>query len=503
MGANWFDRILLSVAPKRAAERAYYREVARGYYAAAEIGRRHEGWTAANPTGELAGRAARDIVRARARDRERNDDMYKAVVRDLERNVSGVGMMLQARVRREDGKEDEPLNSQIERLWRRWCEPERCTVSHDRSFGEVQRLAVRRMYVDGGLLVLKCYLGGELRLQLLEVDDLDSAVLMHGENRVVGGIEIDACNRPVAYHLRQQDVNGMWLGKVLRVDASRVIYLSSRDRVSQIREVSPSASSLTRVDAIDQLLEAAIKKEQVQACFGAAVTSDGGVSGLGRGLGSSGGGQGDAPYPVEYLAPGMIKHLRPGEKIESIAPSGMSSTADGMIRLIQRQAGAGAGLSYEAVSRDMSQVNYSSARQGMLQDRKTYAEWQTYLTEHLLRPVYAEWLRWSVLTGQLELPGYDLDPERYQEAVWIAPGQEWIDPKKEADANKVALDTHQTTLQRICAARGDDWRDVIRQRAKEKALIAQLLGVPAVDAAPSGNPGGTVEEDDNDEKEDE
>ena len=39
--ANWFDRMLLSVAPKRAAERAYYREVARGYYAAAEIGRRH------------------------------------------------------------------------------------------------------------------------------------------------------------------------------------------------------------------------------------------------------------------------------------------------------------------------------------------------------------------------------------------------------------------------------------------------------------------------------
>ena len=150
----------------------------------------------------------------------------------------------------------------------------------------------------------------------------------------------------------------------------------------------------------------------------------------------------------------------------------------------------------------MSQVNYSSARQGMLQDRKTYAEWQAYLTDHLLRPVYAEWLRWIVLTRQLELPGYDLDPERYQEAVWIAPGQEWIDPKKEADANKVALDTHQTTLQRICAARGEDWRDVIRQRAKEKALLAQLLGVPAVDAAPSGPPGGGIE-DANNEKEDE
>lgn len=154
----------------------------------------------------------------------------------------------------------------------------------------------------------------------------------------------------------------------------------------------------------------------------------------------------------------------------------MSSTADGMIRMIQRQAGAGAGLSYEAVSRDMSQVNYSSARQGMLQDRKTYAEWQSYLVEHLLRPVYAEWLGWMVLSGRLDLPGYDLEPERYREAVWIAPGQEWIDPQKEASANQTALETCQTTLQRICAARGEDWRDVLRQRAREQAAVQEIFG---------------------------
>lgn len=88
----------------------------------------------------------------------------------------------------------------------------------------------------------------------------------------------------------------------------------------------------------------------------------------------------------------------------------------------------------------------------MLQDRKTYAEWQSYLVEHLLRPVYAEWLGWMVLSGRLDLPGYDLEPERYREAVWIAPGQEWIDPQKEASANQTALETCQTTLQRICAA---------------------------------------------------
>lgn len=92
-------------------------------------------------------------------------------------------------------------------------------------------------------------------------------------------------NRPVAYHLRQQDVTGMWSGRVVRVEAGRMIYLSCRDRVSQIREMSPSVSSLARVDAIDQLLEAAIKKEQVQACFGAAITTDAGRCGTRAGAG--------------------------------------------------------------------------------------------------------------------------------------------------------------------------------------------------------------------------
>ena len=36
--------------------------------------------------------------------------------------------------------------------------------------------------------------------------------------------------------------------------------------------------------------------------------------------------------------------------------------------------GAGQGLSYEATSRDMSETNYASARQGAIEDEMTYQE---------------------------------------------------------------------------------------------------------------------------------
>lgn len=480
------DRMILAVSPRRAFERARYREAYRSFYDAADQGRGKEGWTSVNATGERSDRGARDIVRARARDLERNDDMFKAIILDLERNVVGRGIMLQVKVTDKDGEELDEINSAIEQAWRDWSRPKNCTVTGMMSFTEAQKMVVRRRGVDGGLLILKVYVDGEFRLQLLEVDDLDGAVLAYAGNRVVGGVEIDSYNRPVAYHIRQQDLNGFYTGSSQRVTADRVIYLPCLTRPSQIREFTPMASSLPRVDAVNQLTEAALTKEQVQACFGIAVTTDSGVGGLlGRGLSPRGGGD-DAPYPEEYLAPGIIKHLRPGESVSAITPAGMSSTADGMIRAIQRQAGAGAGLSYEAVSRDMSQVNYSSARQGMLQDRKTYEDWQDYLVDHLLDPVYREWLAWAVLAGRLRLDDYFDNPGRYENVVWVPSGWDWIDPQKEAVANKISLETNQTTLRAICASRGQDYRDVLNQRAKEISMMRKLdlLQIYAVDSAP-------------------
>lgn len=36
------------------------------------------------------------------------------------------------------------------------------------------------------------------------------------------------------------------------------------------------------------------------------------------------------------------------------------------------------------------------------------------------------------------------------------------------------MDSGQTTLASVCASRGEDWQDVLRQRAKEMALQQEL-----------------------------
>lgn len=78
------------------------------------------------------------------------------------------------------------------------------------------------------------------------------------------------------------------------------------------------------------------------------------------------------------------------------------------------------------------------------------------------------------MAKSLDIPDYFTNPEKYTECKWIAKGMSWIDPVKEVNANRIALETNQTTLQEVAAEQGKDWRAILEQRAKEKQLMKEL-----------------------------
>ena len=473
---NLLDKAIAAISPSWAYQRAAWRSALR-QYDSGSMDRLNSGWVAVNSSAEQTNQPQRDIIRARMRDLERNSDIIESILGPMERNIVGTGIRVEAKIMNSSKEEDDELNDMIEDLWEDWSHKRNCDITGQQSFVELQQMAIRRTFVDGGIFFIKVYTDEGIvpfQLQTREVDELDTAIhrmARLNKNRIIGGIELNQYNKPVAYYFKKYTPDGFWTGQTEKIEAKRVIYLWKKSRPTQIREMTTMAKTMPRVRDVNEFVEAISVKERILACLAVFVTKQSPTT-LGRGTTIDK----QSGHQQRTITPGMIHELQPGESISAVNPSGQSSNAKDFITTQQRLAGAGQGLSYEAVSRDMSQVNYSSARQGLLEDQKTYRQWQQFLIEHLCREVYTEFVISAVLSGKLKIPDFWQNKNKYLKHEWIPPGWSWIDPLKEVKANEAALESGQDTLSRICAERGMDWRDVLAQRAQEKKY-AQKLGL--------------------------
>lgn len=115
-------------------------------------------------------------------------------------------------------------------------------------------------------------------------------------------------------------------------------------------------------------------------------------------------------------------------------------------------------------ARDMSQTNYSSARQSMIEDDMTYAKDKELLQE-VMDEIYETFVISGVLSGLFEIKDFWQNKEEYLAHEWFQQPKRWIDPLKESSANKTALQTGQKTFQQISAENGKDWREQIEEMA--------------------------------------
>ena len=462
---NWFDKSIAFISPSLGAKRLAWKnslEEMRSYDAGTDE-RLNAGWRTVNSTGEQVDRVFRETIRARARDLERNSDIQESIVGAFERNVVGEGFQLQALT------EDEKLNDQIEELWEEWSKPRNCDVTIQQSFSEICRMVVRRKKIDGGIILVKRYTASGVvpfTLQTREVDDLDMAQQGKSKIRIVNGIEYNEYNRPIAFHFKKYSLDGFYAGESERIKADDVIFLWHKKRPSQVREMSEMAPTMSRIRDVNSYMEAVSVKERVAACLSVFVKRQSPTAGSTFGR-SGAGGASSSNYEGKSISQGMIMELNPGDDISVVTPPAQGSSAADFVRMQQRLTGSGQGLSYEAVARDMSQVNYSSARQGLLEDQKTYGIEQKYLIDHMLIEIYETFLISAVLSGAIKINGFWENKRKYMKHSWTAPGMKWIDPMKEANANKVMLSTGQTSLADVAASRGKDWKDIVDQRASE------------------------------------
>ena len=141
-----------------------------------------------------------------------------------------------------------------------------------------------------------------------------------------------------------------------------------------------------------------------------------------------------------------------------------------------REIAAGCGPSYESLSKDYSQSNYSSSRLALLDDRDLYKAMQQWWIRAFRMPLHKVWLQQAVLAGAIEgvsPSAYALNPEKFAAVLFKPRGWSWVDPTKEVAAYKEAIKAGLTTLTDVIAATGGgmDIEDVVATRRREIQML--------------------------------
>ena len=440
-------------------------------YDAGSYDRVNANWHAHIESAETTNRYSRQVVRGRARDLERNSDIANGLLHAYKRNVVGEGFQLQARTARAG------FNAEIEELWKKWCKSKNCDVTGQQSFSQILRMAVIRKKVDGGILFKKCYTDGGIlpfKLQAIEVDELDASHYMpkNPNNKIVDGIEYDPYNKPVGYWIRQYTLEGYPIMEPFYVEAKDMIFYYQKNRPSQVREMSDLAPTITRIRDVNEFINAISVKERIAACLSAFITKTAATT---SGFGRSAAVGPQKSYDGKRISPGMIMELNAGEDVKSVAPSGSGNESAAYLKTQQGIMASGQGISYEALTRDMSQTNYSSARQGLIEDELIFAEEKELLQERVMDEVFESFVISAVLSGAVKAPAtFWTKTDDWLKHEWVATPKKWIDPLKEASANQIALQTGQKTFKQICAENGRDSEEVLQEIAETKAFAEKL-----------------------------
>lgn len=491
------EKAIAAISPQWACNRAFYAENLRAYEAG-EVTRFNDGWVPIDGDTENADKTQRDLVKARARYLENNSDIAGAAVGGIVRNVVGTGIKPQARTG------DERLNKEIESLWKEWTRPENCDITGQQTFEEMQAMLLRRKIVDGEILIKKVIdKRGRfpLKLQVIKSDLLSQYLLRAPKtnNVIRSGIELNDHLQPLAYWIDKKTPDRYTEYDPTRVRADEIIHLWTRSQPDQIRGMSDLTPIIKRLKDTQDYLDAETVAAKIAACFSVFITTQTGAPGM---VGRIGNTKDPEKKKIQSIRPGMIKYLAPGESVTTANPSRGIASAKDYVSIQERLAGAGLGLSYELMSRDFNSSSFSAARQGMLEDRKTFEPIQQFLSAHLCTPIYREWLDTCVLAGILDIPDYFANREAYQAVEWVTPGWSWIDPQKEVNADISAIQNGGKTLSQWCAERGYDWREQLEQMALEKET-AESLGLKltvhtpiSVQAAMSNHVGGDSAQDD-------
>jgi lambda family phage portal protein len=475
---NWFSLGKKSdAAPVRTQKGSVYMAVRQ--YAAAKADRLTAGFTGITASADAMARGSLSRLRARSRQLAADNDYARRFFKLCRVNVVGSqGIRMQVRSIERETTEgiiyDDRANTLIEAAWAEWSRKKFCCMDGRLSLIDVMQLIIETVPKDGEIFIrkIKGRSAGNpfgFALQLVEADHVDenhNAVLQNG-NRIRMGIEYDSWNRPVAYHVRNRHPGDSYttVGDdrflVQRIPASDMIHLYAMERPSQSRGVPWLITAMRRLNMLGGYEEA----ELVAAREASAKM---GFYKLTEGAELNQFAQDEDGTLIREVEAGQNEILPQGVEFQQYDPQHPTAAFGDYVKCVLRGAASGLGVSYNSLANDLQGVNFSSIRQGVLEERELWKLLQTWLIEHFCADVFEEWLLMSLTTQKIPLPLNKFD--KFNAPVWRPRGWQWVDPLKDMKASIEGINAGLSTAQDVAGQQGNDIEDVYAQLAAEKRL---------------------------------
>ncbi len=321
----------------------------------------------------------------------------------------------------------------------------------------------RALVRDGEAFVqIVVRLDGTIALRQLAADQIDPALSrdLGGGRRIVAGIEFDETDEVVAYHVMREAPGSPFasLLDTVRIPAADILHIFDQLYPGQVRGLTWLAPVLLKLADRDAASDAMLMSLKVASLMTAFITDPEGGS---AGFETTAGG-----LDVS-LEPGVARILPPGAEVKfSQPPAGLAQAAD-FLKTIDREIAAGVGLTFEALTGDLGEANYSSARVGLLEFRRRAEALQRTLIEgQFLRPLWRRWIARQELSGRV--PADLLRPE-YKAVRFTPPGWQWVDPQSEVTADVAAIAAGLKSREEVVAGRGRDIDELDAERARDGA----------------------------------
>lgn len=423
-------------------------------------------------------------LRQRADELKQNNDYARKYCALCINNIVGPdGFTLQ--VKAIEGEQlDTAANKAIEAAFADWSRKGVCEVSGKMSFVDICQNLIGNMPNKGEFLVRKIR-GSAAKnaygfaLQVLDparIDELHNREANSNQNAIIMGVEVDSYQRPVNYYLLRK-LNGQGQqgsNKHEVVPADEIIHGFVPEFPEQTRGIPWMASSMVSIHHLGEFLKAALLAARKGAnTLGVIYNKDGAA---------------EADATVTISMPGEYDTLPPGYEMQPFDSQYPDAMMAEFVKVYDRKIANGFNVSYASLANDLSEVSFSSIRQGVIEERDQWKVKQTWFTNAKLIDVYGEWLRMALLYGAITLPNGSALPaaklNKFMRHVWQGKRWAWVDPKNDITAAAEGCALGVTSPQLVASQNGLDIEDVLddvssfEQMIKDKKITSiNITGV--------------------------